>query len=124
MFLMEKLPSETPRDVEAFLESLIRKVYGKRPEWLEYELRESHRFQGREFMRMFCNAGSVHSHLTRRAATGEGISRDILLLGTRIQVDTGENWPSARLIHLGQESVHDPNEVQRVGVDNAAAGAD
>ena len=28
MFLVETLPGETPRDVEAFLEALIRQVYG------------------------------------------------------------------------------------------------
>ena len=81
MFLVERLPAETRRDVEAFLEILLREVYGRRPEWLEYDLRESYTFQGREFIRMFCSAGSVHAHLTLRASTGGGISRDILQLG-------------------------------------------
>src|SRR5436305_1343861 len=104
MFLLEKLPAETPRDVEASLEALVREVYGKRPAWLEYELRESYKFHGREFIRMFCPAGSVHAHLALQASIGNGISRDILQLGTR------DGRPLAWLIHHGQESEYDPNE--------------
>lgn len=109
MFLIEKLPAETPKDVQAFLESLVAEVYGRRPEWLDYELRESYRFRGREFIRMFCPAGSVHAHLSLRASTGGGISRDILQLGER------EGQSRAWLLHHGQESEHDSNEIERVG---------
>ena len=109
MFLVEKLPAETPKDVEAFLESLVREVYGRRPEWLEYDLRECYRFRGREFIRMYCAAGSVHGHLSLRASTGDGISRDILELGTK------QDRPLAWLLHHGQETEHDPDEVQKIG---------
>jgi hypothetical protein len=114
MFLVEKMPAETPQDVAAFLEILVREVYGRRPEWLEYDLRESYRFQGREFIRMFCAAGSVHAHLTLRASTGSGISRDILQLGTR------EDRPLAWLIHQGHETEHDPDEVKEIGQPTAS----
>ena len=113
MFLVEKLPAETPRDVEAFLELLVREVYHTRPEWLEYELQESYRFQGREFMRMSCTAGSVHAHLGLRASTGDGISRDILEVGTR------DDCPRAWLLHRGQQSEHDPSEVEAIGQQDA-----
>jgi hypothetical protein len=109
MFLIEKLPAETPRDVEVFLEILVREIYGRRPEWLEYELRESYRFQGREFIQMFCPAGSVHAHLSLRASTGDGISRDILELGTR------DDLQRAWLLHRGHQSECDPVEVEKIG---------
>ena len=109
MFLVEKLPAETPRDVEAFLEVLVREVYRRRPEWLEYDLRESYRFQGREFIRVSCTAGSVHAHLSLRASTGDGIGRDILELGTR------DGCPRAWLLHRGQQSEHDRSQVEAIG---------
>ena len=109
MFLVEKLPVETPQDVQAFLETLVREIYGRRPEWLKYDLREVYRFRGREFIRMSCPAGSVHAHLSLRASTGDGISRDILQLGTR------EGREFAWLLHHGEESEYAPDEVQRVG---------
>ena len=108
MFLVEKLPNETPKNVESFLETLIIEIYGKRPEWLEYELRESYKFNGREFIQMFCPAGSVHSHLSLRASTGGGISRDILQVGTR----AGHEF--AWLLHQGKESEHDSSEVEKI----------
>ena len=109
MFLVEKLPSETPRDVGAFLEVLILEVYGGRPDWLEYDLRDRYAFRGREFIQMFCPAGSVQAHLIRRASTRDGISRDLLQLGRK------DGRPLAWLLHLGQESEHDPGEVQMIG---------
>jgi len=108
MFLIEKFPAETHKDIEAFLESLVRELYDRRPEWLNYDLSESYRFRGREFVRMICSAGSVHAHLSLRAMTGEGISRDILQLGTR------EGRELAWLLHQGHESEYEPAEIQRV----------
>jgi len=108
MFLIEKFPAETHKDIEAFLESLLGEIYGRRPEWLNYDLNESYRFRGREFIRMICPAGSVHAHLSLRALTGEGISRDILQLGTR------EGCELAWLLHRGQQSEYEPAEVQKV----------
>ena len=109
MFLIEKLPTETTKDVQAFLETLVAQVYGKRPEWLDYDLRECYSFRGREFVRMFCAAGSVHAQLSLRASTGDGISRDVLPLGTR------DGQPRAWLLHHGQESEYDSDEIERVG---------
>jgi hypothetical protein len=109
MFFIEKLPAETTKDVQAFLETFVGEVYGGRPEWLDYKLREGYRFRGREFVQMFCPAGSVHAHLSLRASTGGGISRDILQSGTR------DGRPRAWLLHHGQESEYDPDEIKRVG---------
>jgi hypothetical protein len=109
MFLIEKLPAETTKDVQAFLETLIGEIYGSRPEWLDCELRESYSFRGREFIQMFCPAGSVHARLSLRASTGNGIGRDILELGTR------EGQSRAWLLHRGQKSEYDSDEVEKVG---------
>ena len=109
MFLIEKLTTETLGDVEAFLEALVLEVYGKRPECLDYDLCYSYRFQGREFVRMSCPAGSVHARLSLRALKGEGISRDILELGVR------DDRPCAWLVHRGQQSEVDSGEVERIG---------
>jgi hypothetical protein len=109
MFLIEKLPAETTQDVQAFLEGLVRQVYGRRPEWFDYDLRESYSFRGREFVRMFCAASSFHAQLSLRASTGDGISRDILQLGTK------DGRSSAWLLHHGQESEYDSDEIERVG---------
>jgi hypothetical protein len=114
MFLVEKLPAETPRDVELFIEALVDEVYGRRPDWLEYDLCESYTFQGREFIRMSCIAGSVHAHLSLRASQGDGIGRDILQLGTR------DGCPRAWLVHRGQRSEHDRREVEATGQQDAA----
>jgi hypothetical protein len=109
MFLIEKLPAETTKDVQAFLDALVARVYGRRPEWLDYDLRESYRFRGREFVQIFCPAGSVHAQLSLLASTEGGISRDILQLGTRNQ--QAHAW----LLHKGQEFEYDSNEIERVG---------
>ena len=109
MFLIEKFPAETLKGVQAFLEALVGEIYGRRPEWLDYDLRETYTFRGREFVQMFCLAGSVHAQLSLRASTGDGISRDILQLGTRA------GHSRARLLHRGQESEYDSDEVERVG---------
>jgi len=108
MFLIEKFPAETDKDIRGFLESLLCEIYGRRPEWLDYDLIESYCFRGREFIRMSCPAGSVHAHLSLRASTGQGISRDILQLGTR------EGRELAWLVHRGQESEYEPDEIQKV----------
>jgi len=104
MFLVEKL-----QDVQTFLEDLICEIYGRRPEWIEFELRESYTFQTREFIRMSCLAGSVQARLGLRASTGAGISRDILQLSTK------DGCEYAWLTHRGVESEHKPGEVQRTG---------
>ncbi|MCC6235292.1 MAG: hypothetical protein IT580_21805 [Verrucomicrobiales bacterium] len=109
MFLIERFPAETPGDVQEFLDSLLGEVYGSRPEWVAYELRDSYRFQGRDFTEMFSPAGSVYLRLAVRASTGNGISRDILQLGTRASLSRA--W----LIHHGQESEYGSDEVQKVG---------
>ena len=109
MFLIEKLPAETTQDVQAFLEALVGEVYGRRTEWLDYDLRESYRFRGREFVQMFCPAGSVQAHLSLRASTKDGISRDILQLGTR------DGQSCAWLLHHGQESEYDSDEIEKIG---------
>jgi hypothetical protein len=100
--------TSTHEDVEEFLESLVLEIYGRRPEWLDYDLGDSYKFRGREFVRMICPAGSVHAHLSLRALTGEGIGRDILELGTR----HGRELVS--LLHNGQQSEYEPEEIQRV----------
>ena len=109
MFLIEKLPAEVTSDVQAFLEALVTEIYGRRPEWLEYDLSESFRFRGREFVRMFCRVGSVQARISLQASTGNGISRDILQLGMR------DGWSRAWLLHHGEESEYDPDEIERVG---------
>jgi hypothetical protein len=109
MFLIEKMPAETPQDVQTFLETLVREIYGRRPEWLDYELRDSYRFRGREFIQMFCPAGSVHGQISMRASSRDGISRDILQVGTR------QGREFAWLLHRGQESEYDSSEIERVG---------
>jgi hypothetical protein len=108
MFLIEKLPAETIRDVQEFLETLIAQVYGGKPEWLRYDLRESYRLRGREFIRVFCPAGSVHARLSLHASTGGGISRDILQIGIR------DGWTRAWLVHHGQEFECDSDEIESV----------
>jgi hypothetical protein len=109
MFLVEKLAAETPNDVQAFLESLVVEIYGRRPDWLDYDLRDSYRFRGMEFIEMFCPAGSVHARLSLRASTGDGISRDILQLGTR------DGQSRAWLINHGQESEYGSDEIEKAG---------
>ena len=109
MFLIEKFAAETPKEVQASLEALVVEIYGRRPEWLDYAPRESYRFQGREFIRMDCAAGSVHGQLSMRASSGEGITRDILETGAR------EGRGCAWLVHRGNKSEHDSHEVERVG---------
>jgi hypothetical protein len=109
MFLIEKFTAETPKDVQSFLEALVGEIYGKRPEWLDYKLRDCYRFKDREFVRMDCPAGSVHAQLSLRASSGEGITRDILELGTR------EGRSCAWLLHQGKQSEFDSHEVERIG---------
>jgi hypothetical protein len=62
---------------------------------------------------MLCPAGSVHARLSLRASTGDGISRDILELGTR------DGCPRAWLLHQGKRSEHDPCEVEGIGQQDA-----
>jgi hypothetical protein len=109
MFLIEQLPAEGPEDVQAFLDSLVGEIYGGRPEWLDYELRGGYKFRGREFIQILCPAGSVHLRLSMHALSGNGISRDILQLGTR------DGRSRAWLINQGQESEYDSGEIERVG---------
>ncbi len=108
MFLVQKSPTETLEHVKDFLNGLVHEVYRKRPEWLQYELRETYEFRNQQFVRMFCAAGSVHALLSYRASTKGGITRDILQLGTR------GGRPYAWLLHDGKESEHNPDDVKRI----------
>jgi hypothetical protein len=108
MFLIEKMPEETTGDVQVFLDILLREIYGRRPEWLIYELRQIYQFRGREFVQMFCHAGSVYAQLLLRASTGGGIGRDILHSGTR------DGQLRAWLLHHGRESEYDSDEIQKL----------
>ena len=108
MFLVEKHPTETASDVESFLEALIGEIYGRRPAWLDYHLRESYRFQGREFIRMWCPAGSVQGSLSLRASTGAGVTRDFLMLGTR------DGRSRAWLLRRGEKSEFNSEELKRI----------
>ena len=110
MFLVEKLPNEAREDVGAFLEDLVREIYGRRPDWLQYDLRDTYSFRGRAFIQMFCPAGSVQAHMHLRASAGEGFSRDLLQLAS-----TQDGQRFALLLHRGQESRYDPAEIKKIG---------
>jgi hypothetical protein len=110
MFLVEKLPNETPEDVGAFLEQLVRDIYGRRPDWLQYDLRHTYSFRGRAFVQMFCPAGSVHARIHLHASTGEGLKRDFLELGSK-----QDGRPIAVLLHRGQESRYGLDEIEKIG---------
>jgi len=110
MFLVEKLPNETREDVGSFLEHFVREIYGRRPDWLQYDLRDTYSFRGRAFIQMFCPAGSVHAQMHLRASAGEGIDRGILQLA-----GTPNGRRVALLIHRGKESECDPNDIEKIG---------
>jgi hypothetical protein len=108
MLLIEKRPSEKNKDVEAFLDAVLVEIYGRRPEWLEFELRETFEFKGRLFIEVFCRAGSVFAQISRLASINTGLDRDILQIGMK------EGRQLVWLLHEGVESQHGTADVQRI----------
>jgi hypothetical protein len=107
MLLIEKRPSEEKQDVEAFLDAFLVEVYGRRPEWLEFELRETFEFKDRLFIEVYCRAGSVIAQIRRLASKNSGLGRDILQIGMK------EGPELVWRLHEGAETEHGTAEIHR-----------
>jgi hypothetical protein len=105
MFLIERLPGESVTDLRSHVDALLVDVYTKIPAWLEYELRESYRYDGRQFHLMYCVAGSVHCQFQVHASRGAGISRDILIVAL-LATDMSS---VATIIHRGVKTEISPD---------------
>ncbi len=107
LLLIEKRASETRSEVLAFLELLAHELAGGRSEPVDFDLRESRSFQGREFLRLAC-ATSISQQFVAQASTGNGIARDVL------QCDRINGQPVAWLIRGGQKVQCDPFDIHHI----------
>jgi hypothetical protein len=107
LLLIERRPSEPRSEIAEFVSLLAHESLGTRPELLAFDLWESRSFQGREFVRLVCEANTAQQILTQ-AATGSGIARDVL------ECDRIDGQPVAWLIHEGQKLQCNPFDVEKI----------
>ena len=104
LLLIERRDSETRIEIAAFIEH---ESSGDRSEPVNFDLWESRRFQGREFVRLVCPSSAAEQFVTH-ASTGKGIARDVL------QCERINGQPVAWLIHGGQKLQCDPFDIETV----------
>jgi hypothetical protein len=107
LLLIEKRASESRSQILAFLAQLAHETSDGSKESLDFDLWESRRFQGREFVRLVCRTGTAQQFVAQ-ALTGNGIARD-LLQGERIN-----GQPVAWLISSGQKLSCNPFDIETI----------
>jgi hypothetical protein len=78
MFI-ESPVTESEEQFRAFVTEVVTSIYGRVPEWLEFNVGSRVEFRGTSFRRFICPAGSVASQIQSRAGQAGGIARAILL---------------------------------------------
>ena len=81
--LIESPAEESEAQFRAFLLATLTGIYGRLPEWLEFQIGHRFQFQGRLFRQFICPAGSVSAHIYQQATRAEGIARAIIERGVR-----------------------------------------
>ena len=104
--LIESPINEDEEQLREYLTELLVSIYGRLPVWLEFKI--GHRFErhGIFYREFLCPAGSVDSHIQLRAQQSEGISRVMILRGTRSGV------PYCSEIRSGIEIEFDSEELR------------
>ena len=79
--LIESPANESDEQFGSYVTELLTRIYGKIPNWLEFQVGE--RFERNKifFRRFICPAGSVSSQMQIRAGQRDGISRAIIIRG-------------------------------------------
>jgi hypothetical protein len=107
LLLIERRASETRSEIAVSIELLARESSSDRSDTVGFDLWESRRFQGREFLHLVCPKSAAQQFVTH-ASTGSGIARDVL------QCDRINGRPVAWLIHGGQKLQCDPFDIETV----------
>ena len=104
--LIESPPHESEAEFRAFVLELVAEIYGCVPAWFEFSVGARSEFRGALFRLFSSTAGSVSGQIYRRACAAGGLSRRILLQGTRSGV------ARCTEIHAGLEKVVDCAEIR------------
>jgi hypothetical protein len=84
MFI-ESPATETEEQFRAYLTELLTSIYGRMPEWLEFQVGSRVERQGTLFRQFICVAGSVHCQIQVRAGRPGGIGRAMILRGSTVR---------------------------------------
>ena len=104
MFI-ESPATESEQQFRAFVTELVRSIYGRVPEWLEFSVGSRVEFRGASFRPFICPAGSVAGQIQLRAGQAGGIARAILLRGEV------SGLPHCSEIRVGIETEFDCHEI-------------
>jgi len=106
--LIESPANENEDQFRVYVTELLAGIYGQLPEWLKFKVGRRFERHGIFFREFLCPAGSVDGQIQLRAQQAGGISRVIILRGTRsgtphcseirsgleIDIDCGELRPA------------------------------
>jgi hypothetical protein len=107
--LLIESPSDEDEDhFREYVVELLQEIYGQLPEWLKFKIGRRFQRQGKFYREFLCPTGSVDSRIQLRAQQSDGISRAIILRGTR----SGGAFCSE--IRLGIETEFDGDELREV----------
>ena len=81
--LIESPKHETEDQFRAYVTELLAEIYGTLPEWLVFNIGRRYERQGEFYREFLCPAGSVDGRVQMRAGQQGGISRPIIIHGTR-----------------------------------------
>ena len=105
MFI-ESPVTETEEQFRAYVTELLVSIYGRMPDWLEFQVDGRVERQGISFRQFVCAAGSVHCQIQLRAGRSGGIGRAMILRGCSVQ-----GVPHCSEIRDGIETIFDCEEI-------------
>jgi hypothetical protein len=106
--LIESPCRENEEQFHAYLTELLDEIYGRRPEWLKFDIGHCYEREGIFYREFLCPAGSVDSNIQLYAQRPGGISRRIIIRGKK-----GSATYCCE-INLGFENRFDCSELQKV----------
>ena len=106
MFI-ESPATETEEQFRVYLTELLTSIYGRMPDWLQFQVGGRVQRRGTMFRQFICLAGSAHCQIQLRASRPGGIGRAIILHGSTVR-----GLPRCSETRDGVESVFDCDEIQ------------
>jgi hypothetical protein len=106
--LIESPVDENEEQFRANITELLVNIYGQLPTWLTFKVGRQFERMGIIYREFLCPAGSVDSNIQLRAQKPGGVTRSIILRGTR------SDKPSCSEIHAGVETEFDCDELRQI----------
>jgi hypothetical protein len=81
--LIETYENESELEFRHYMSGMLTAIYGTIPDWLEYRIGRQFKHNNELFREFICSAGSVSAFIQQHAIKQGGISRGLIVRGTK-----------------------------------------